>query len=152
MNDELRKRAQRRIIKAMDNEREVDPKLGCWLFTGSLNSAGYGNAALDHIHGIHRIAFAAFHGEDDAKQVMHTCDVRKCFHPLHLVAGDRSANARDMALKGRANKKLTIEQVKRIRGLHESGVYRQKDLAKMFNVHRDTVYKIVIRKLRRHVL
>lgn len=85
------------VRKAEDN--------GCWLWTGKPGPGGYGRASL----GVgrktilaHRMSWLIEHGELPPDEcVLHDCDNRPCIRPGHLFLGDRGANARDMASKGR---------------------------------------------------
>lgn len=100
----------------------VDKTDGCWLWTGALNTNGYGTIYRhypEHVQA-HRLAWELATGEtltpDDA--ICHTCDVKNCVRnddesvyqagdlvfPRrgHLFKGDVPANNADMAAKGRA--------------------------------------------------
>ena len=83
--------------------------------------------------------------------VMHTCDVRLCINPAHLLVGTRSDNQRDAALKNRFVHKLTFEQIREIRHLYVEG-FKQTQLAIMFGIGQQSVSRIVNRKQRPHVL
>jgi len=104
---------------------------GCWLWTGAVNSLGYGSMRRDCVRmSAHRFAFKAFNGPlADDQVVMHTCDTPRCVNPAHLRAGTQPENLDDMRRKGRSNQpvgeriwsaKLTAEQVLAIRASSES--------------------------------
>lgn len=84
---------------------EVPGEVACWLWIGSGTSDGYGkftdwNGVLQ---GTHRIAWRLRNlREIPADQVVrHTCDVRRCVNPKHLLLGTRSQNVQDAILRGR---------------------------------------------------
>lgn len=104
----------------------------CWLWTGAVDTRGYGNMNCDgRTKRSHRIAWELAHGPippgvgHHGTVVMHTCDNRICCNPAHLKLGDHSANMADMREKGRRKQinagqangraKLTPEQVHAIR-------------------------------------
>lgn len=104
----------------------------CILWTGSVDSRGYGNLRWNgKISRAHRVAYELLHGPIPSGRghhgtvVMHSCDNRLCVNPSHLRLGDHAANMADMKAKGRrkiigsgsANGrcKLTLEQVEAIR-------------------------------------
>ena len=80
-----------------------EPNSGCWLWTGSINSSGYGiyyrNSKKDAAH---RASWRLFNG--DFRQdllVCHKCDVPGCVNPNHLFLGTHTDNMRDAKSKGR---------------------------------------------------
>lgn len=73
----------------------------CWIFNGALDDNNYGQFKFDgRNEGAHRASFAIFVGEPNG-YVMHTCDVRPCINPKHLILGDHDANMADCAIKER---------------------------------------------------
>lgn len=81
----------------------IDPE-GCWLWTGKVTGAGYGQIWLDgRSELVHRVAYMEHHGAIPPKMcVCHSCDNRPCVRPDHLWLGTYSENALDMHAKGRA--------------------------------------------------
>lgn len=78
---------------------------GCWEWTGSLNSGGYGTVGRQGLTGrtLHRLAWEMAYGPiPDGAQVLHRCDNRKCCRPDHLFLGTAADNIYDMIEKGRA--------------------------------------------------
>lgn len=88
----------------------------CWEWTGATISNGYGVASIGNGDTMlaHRYA-ASLNRDITNKTVMHICDNKICVRPDHLVVGTQSDNMRDMLLKGRNNRKLTIAQVRDIK-------------------------------------
>lgn len=78
---------------------------GCWLWTGAVfGDTGYGcfSPSFERRNiGAHRYALELTHGTPPVGETMHTCDVRLCVRPDHLVDGTHTANMQDMAAKGR---------------------------------------------------
>ena len=136
---------------------EHRPELGpCWLWTGHVNSSGYG---LTSIGGrgatASRVAYIMTYGEPPADKpfALHECDNSICVRPDHLYAGDHAQNMADMANRGRSASherqhaaKLTEEQVAAIRATLGS---RQKfkngeaaDLARRYDVSTSQIWRV----------
>ena len=85
--------------------KNVTPfQTGCWLWSGSTTTAGYGVMAVDgRSVTAHRIAFAIEHGETPPPDmvVTHECDVKLCVNPTHLRAGTRSENVKEAFERGK---------------------------------------------------
>ena len=106
---------------------KVDQKNGCWEWTASLQSQGYGCFGINgRIELAHRLSYQHFYGPiPDGMQVLHRCDNPPCVNPLHLFLGTGQDNMDDRKVKGRnglfsgernGRAKLTAEQVGEIRG------------------------------------
>lgn len=109
---------------------------GCWLWTGAeAEDTGYGifNSG-DGTVGAHVFAFDLANPGMRRRGlvVRHTCDVKLCVNPKHLVIGTQKDNVRDMDVRGRRvnnprrgeqhpNAKLTRETVLAARSAHASG-------------------------------
>jgi hypothetical protein len=113
----------------------VEKSDGCWNWTASVASHGYGNA-WDGVTVLtaHKLSWRIHFGAvPDGSVIMHTCDNPKCVRPDHLLIGTHVDNMRDMARKGRRRgcryRRLTTEERLRIRELRARGV-SQKEIAK----------------------
>ncbi len=78
---------------------------GCWEWSGSVDSKGYGRirgaGSRRHIKA-HRVAWFIRHGEDPGEMcVLHRCDNPPCVNPAHLFLGTVLDNTHDMLRKGR---------------------------------------------------
>src|SRR6266702_1142454 len=84
--------------------RYVDKTPGCWLWTGYRDRGGYGTIQVAHYPKlVHRMSYEMQNGViPDKKVVRHTCDVRHCVNPAHLVIGTAADNTADMLERGRA--------------------------------------------------
>ncbi len=79
---------------------------GCWIWTGSRGSTGYGQVSVDsRPRKSHRVAYELFFGPIPAGMlVCHHCDNRLCVRPDHLFVTDHLGNMRDMREKGRGKR------------------------------------------------
>lgn len=83
-----------------------EPNSGCWLWTGTVRSTGYGVISERHDEiPAHRLSLI-LHGVEvpHDKVVMHKCDNRCCVNPDHLMVGTHKDNTADMWAKGRQGK------------------------------------------------
>jgi hypothetical protein len=83
----------------------------CWLFEGALDQNGHGNVRFKRgdkwtCAKAHQVSYAHHHngGELPAKPdvVRHTCHVRNCINPEHLIIGTHGDNMADMVASGRS--------------------------------------------------
>lgn len=131
---------------------------GCWLWTGRVQSEGYGQMIADKRRRLcHHLSWEIHNGKPvpPGMKVLHSCDVPRCCNPAHLSLGTQRDNMRDMSAKGRSAKgkrriKLTAEIATAIRKRHAEGV-AMPVIAKEFKVGRGTVFLIVHRKTWKHV-
>lgn len=123
----------------------------CWIWRGTTINSGYGHFWVSGTKKMtaHRFAFKAANGFLPPV-VRHTCDIKLCVNPGHLVAGTSADNMRDMVerkrMGGGAAWRLTADQVTEIRrrfvaGDHGRGGNR-KQLAEEFGVKEKTIWAI----------
>lgn len=79
------------ISRGFSHYVEPEPNSGCHLWTGALDSKGYGmfwvGSASQPRQKAHRVAFLAAGGVIPAgMQIDHKCRVRCCVNPAHLEA------------------------------------------------------------------
>lgn len=142
-----------RFLRQTDSDG-LDPD-ACWLWTGAINSNGYGRFIDKNTHKLaHRVAYELFVGPiPEAMNVCHTCDERKCVNPHHLWLGSQSDNLRDAVAKDRmfrpntngernGNRKLTTEDVRSIRAMFRGGQLKYR-IAQHFGVSPSTVGEII---------
>ena len=141
--------------------RKVRKGDGCWEWTGSTSSKGYGyfKPGPGERTSVHRFSYELATGQSAAgKVVCHRCDNRRCVRPDHLFLGTPADNHHDAVQKGRNARgvmvpthKFTDEQVAAIREEHATGAIGYRPLARKYKVHRDTIWRLVSRKSWKHV-
>lgn len=121
----------------------------CHLWIGSVNTAGYGITSQGEKNvTAHRWAYSHAKGViSEGMHVLHTCDVRRCVNPSHLFLGTHADNMHDKAIKGRAARKLTAEQVLAIRS--DSRLHTH--IAAEYGIHAGTVSEIKRRRIWAHL-
>ena len=130
--------------------RHVAKTATCWLWS----SKSYGKFRINgRIVSAHRYAYESAHGpiSDDAI-IRHSCDVRNCVNPDHLLIGTHALNANDRKVRGRNNtpagersslSRLTDQQVLDIRRRYAAGGVFQYELAREYGVTQPNVQAIV---------
>ena len=93
-----------------------EPNSGCWLWLGSIHeNSGYAQLAMPGGVPIraHRLAYMLFKGKIPCGlDVRHTCDIRCCVNPDHLLVGTRKQNMDDARQRGRIAKGFKLPQTK----------------------------------------
>jgi hypothetical protein len=71
-----------------------EPISGCWLWTGAMNSTGYGVASVNGKRtGAHRAVYTLLRGEIGAGLTIdHLCRVPSCVNPWHMEAVPQGVN------------------------------------------------------------
>jgi hypothetical protein len=66
---------------------DIKSKDECWTWKAFIHPDGYGKFCLNgKMIGAHRMAYILTHGEiEDGLVVMHTCDIKPCCNPYHLM-------------------------------------------------------------------
>lgn len=113
----------------------VDPETGCWLWTGRLDSWGYGNA---YGRMVHRVFYEQLVGPiPEGLELDHLCCNRPCVNPAHLEPVTPAQNSR----RGERCH-LTVEQIREIRHLYAEGCYNN-ELSRQFGVSTTHIRRIV---------
>lgn len=132
----------------------------CWIYEGKQFSRGYGRLRhKNKYHQVHRFIYESFFGPIEKGLVCrHTCDMRACINPKHILIGTTSENMKDMvergrSLKGEKNHKaiLTEEKVLEIRSKYKYRVYSYDRLALEHGVCKSAIANIVNRKTWKHI-
>lgn len=114
----------------------------CNLWTGAVNPNGYGKYKGKYAH---RLAWEFANSQPIPSNmcVMHTCDVRLCIEPSHLMLGTKSDNTLDRHAKGRSRRPaLNEELAELVREQHDEGLSVDQ-LSERYDVHPWSIYKIV---------
>lgn len=138
--DDARK-SQNPLVQRALRDMVVDDS-GCWLWQGSVSTAGHGQFGMDYkVFYVHRVMYEEFVGDASGGHVLHNCDVSNCGNPEHLYLGDNKKNAEDRAKRSRRSKNITQDIADDIRMRFESGEsawFISEDLG----VSRQTIYNI----------
>src|SRR5208282_854629 len=135
------------------------PESGCWIWMGSINSSGYGNASHNRkTIRAHRLSWTLFNGLiPDGLWVLHKCDVPSCVNPSHLFLGTAGDNTQDALSKGRMAygerhglTKLTTDLVIEIRRRYTSGE-SPRAIGASLGMNRDSIRKLATGITWRHV-
>lgn len=137
-------------------------KNGCWQWTASTCSGGYGTFNLNgKTVGSHRVSYLLHKGDiPKGLDICHTCDNVKCVNPDHLFLGTHRDNMQDMILKKRGHKargsahsqtSLTDKEVLEIRYLYSTSSYTMLELGSKFRVSKATIHRIVRRIYWTHI-
>jgi len=121
---------------------------GCWEWTGSRLSNGYG--VLSRTITAHRWAQATFNGPiPDGHDVRHACDNPPCVNPAHLSTGTRQQNVQDSVDRRRNHHGdrhrsaiFTSAQVAEMRRLHASGM-KPQEIKTLFGVRGVYIYELL---------
>lgn len=139
----------------------------CLVFTNNCKSSkGYAIAPLDRFKKeyntkyLHRMIYM-YHKEvklTTDECILHACDNPPCINIMHLSVGSKADNNRDRDQKGRQAKRLgednprarlTIDKVRFIR--RTDGIFSGSLVAKVLDVHRDTISAVRRRKNWGHI-
>ena len=142
---------------------------GCWLWVGAKGNYGYGVIGKGgRGEGLARAHVLSWEWANNKKVpegmcVCHSCDNPSCVNPKHLFIATQQENLVDMRLKQRGSApplhygekqhcaKLSPNKVKEIRKLHVSGLFKHRDLAKIFDVSKNTITSLLSGKTWRHI-
>jgi len=149
-------------------KRHIDDIRGCWTWTGTKDSGGYGRISVriaGRIRSVaaHRIVAHLKHGLNLSirnEYACHRCDNPICFNPDHIFVGTPLDNARDCIAKGRdrhqngeqngGGKKLKSADIRIIRERRHNGE-SQPSIARDFGIDASMVSRIILGKAWSHV-
>lgn len=143
---------------------KVERTESCWNWKASKDRYGYGQLTCQGKHRMaHHVAYELTKGAiPDGLCVLHHCDNPSCVNPEHLYLGTHRHNTQDMMQRGRnqcgrfpgstnPTSKLTEEDVKTIRWMHENGTLSNQAIADHFGVTGALIGMIVKRKIWKHI-
>jgi HNH endonuclease len=108
---------------------------GCHICTShTTDSNGYPQVGINRKRWqLHRYVYTLHNGSiPEGLVIRHTCDVKNCINPDHLIVGTVSDNARDASERGLTTRKLTPAAVVFIKSNHG---LTKASLAKIFGVN-----------------
>lgn len=121
----------------------LDP---CWIWPGPFTS-GYGEVTIEGIRVLaHRLIWELHNNTfvPDNLMVCHMCDNKACINPTHLFIGTSKDNQIDACRKNRrSTAELSFEKANEIRDIYKKGGISERELAKMYNVHRSSINRIL---------
>lgn len=132
----------------------------CWIWKGRVDRCGYGVYSINgKCEKAHRYAYFLQTGEKIGNCIaMHICDTPSCCNPSHLVLGTHADNQNDKFKKGRQAKGskcgtsiLTEDVVLLCREIYSKGGITYDQLAKKYDVCKDTMQKAIRGVNWRHV-
>lgn len=140
------KRVPRHTLETLLNNTVKD--VDCLLWQGCLNTDGYPRVNWrGNTNGkVHRIVYALTHPTESivGKVIRHTCDRPICINPSHLLSGTNIDNVHDRDSRGRNGAAiLNYDEVILARGLYATGSFKQKELAALFGVHKNTMNSLL---------
>jgi hypothetical protein len=128
-----------KVQKAQPSDLSPNGWAGCWLWTASLNKAGYGQVNVgDTPRLAHRVSYEMNIGEIPSGLVIdHLCRRPSCVNPAHLEPVTHAVNCR-RGIKS----KLTLDQVIEARRLRTAGE-TMASIAERFGVSGQSIDAVV---------
>jgi hypothetical protein len=81
-----------------------EPNSGCWLWLAQVSASGYGRFCVskDGRAYAHHFSYRTFKGPIPKGMVVrHTCDIKTCVNPYHLLLGTEEENYEDARARRR---------------------------------------------------
>ena len=145
------------MLKADENRfnKHVIITPSCWLWKGARYTNGYG---LFHFNeatiGAHRFSYLFYKGPiPPGLIVRHTCDVRNCVNPEHLIVGTHEENTADAKERGRlrfgvlfgencGSAKIDNQTARQIKDLLKCGLFSHATIARFYKISTKIVGRI----------
>jgi len=103
---------KQRHIDYFNNKVQPEPLTGCWLWTGAVDSYGYGSFGIGYredgkklhkTYKAHRFSAMINNIDMSGSVIRHLCHNKLCVNPDHLQSGSYQDNTDDMVKAGRDN-------------------------------------------------
>jgi hypothetical protein len=127
----------------------------CWLWTGSTQKNGYGSLSSQEISWgtryAHRWSYMYHKGKiTDNQMVRHTCDIKNCVNPAHLILGHSVDNVHDMLERNPngCNRHFQKDDILKIKEDYKTKSY--SELALEWGVAKSTICNIITGKYYKH--
>ncbi len=152
------------MLELIENKHyKINEDTNCFEWLYYIEVSGYGRIVYQNrLWLAHRASYKIYKGEiPKGLCVLHRCDVRHCINPDHLFLGTHQDNYNDMIKKNRQDRsknqkgeehwncKLTDKEVFEIRDLYKSKIFNGYQLAELYNVSYQHIYKIINNNKRR---
>ena len=127
----------------------------CWIWNGQIKKNGYGRFSYQGTPiPAHRASYRISKGDiPEGLVIRHTCDVKRCVNPNHLIVGTPADNARDAVERGlyprgedQPRSKLTLRQVVEIRNIALERNESHASIGRKFGISKAQVRRIVVRE------
>lgn len=127
---------------------------GCWMWTGNVTKNGYGDLNRTcpewGTSYAHRWSYIHHKGPiQEGKMIRHTCDIRHCVNPAHLIEGDSVDNVRDMIERNPngCHRAFLPETVKEIRRAYKTEPYPStSELAARYGVSGSAMSNLIAKR------
>lgn len=147
------------ILERFEDRYIPEPNSGCWLWFSNVNpSTGYGRFYIDEEQKVlaHQFSFAHYKGRlPHGLIIRHTCDIKCCVNPEHLIPGTHKQNTQDAIERGQhsmgirsPHAKLSEAEVLIVFSAQES----ISEIARRFSISRMQVQRIKEKKTWRKLL
>ena len=147
------------VMERFEDRYIPEPNSGCWLWFSNVNpSTGYGRFYIDENTKVlaHQFSFAHYKGRLPAGLIIrHTCDMKICVNPDHLIPGTYKQNTQDALERGQhptgvrsPHAKLSEAEVLIVFTAQES----ISEIARRFSISRMQVQRIKEKKTWRKFL
>lgn len=105
----------------------------CLEWTRCFNTDGY--ARMSNNVKVHRLVYELSSGKSAKGFVVrHVCDNIKCINPDHLVIGNIADNVKDMDVRNRRYRKITVDIIKKVKELLETKLLSHVQIAKAVDI------------------
>jgi len=143
-------------IAKLQFESKINKTDTCWLWKGTMFQHGYGSFNWQKKHALaHRVSFFFATGTMPKGVLRHTCDIKNCVNPAHLIDGTQAENNADTRARGRTNPargekngqaKLTNAQVLELRKEYNEQGTSSGEIARRLKMNQSCVYRMLTGK------